>query len=63
MATEVNVNSSLHNAELNAVLDGLVTDIASLSTALDTLVAKLNADGGVTDEDYANAAAQTVSSD
>lgn len=40
----------------------LVTDITTLATALDTLAAKLNLDGGVTDVDYfrLNAAAITA---
>jgi hypothetical protein len=40
-----------------------VTDVAALAGAVDTLATKLNADLGVTDEDYsaANAAAVTAS--
>ncbi len=47
-------NARQDNAALRA-------DIAALSTALDTLAAKLNADAGVTDTNYAtnNAAAVT----
>lgn len=47
---------------LNAVLAdnaALRVDIAALDTALDTLVAKMNLDGGITDTDYAGAAALT----
>ncbi len=39
-----------------------VADVLALATALDVLATKLNADGGVTDEDYSkvNAAAVTA---
>ncbi len=71
---EVNASSSGHRADTNAVLDAVVADltairaevvkavadITALDTAFDTLVAKLNADGGVTDTDYAGAAAMTA---
>jgi len=62
---EVNVNSSLYHATLNAVLDAVVVDVTALATAVDVLAAKLNADAGVTDTDYstANAAAVTITSD
>jgi len=47
-----------------AILDLIIADLATLKagvnaldTALDTLVAKLNLDAGVTDVDYAGAAA------
>ena len=35
----------------------LVTDVGVLDTGLDTLATKLNADGGVTDTNYAGATA------
>ncbi len=62
---EVNANSSLFSAELNAVLDSLAVDVTALATAVDVLAAKLNADAGVTDTDFstANAAAVTTTSD
>lgn len=47
---------------LNAVLDdnaALRVDVAALDTAMDTLVAKMNLDAGITDADYAGAAALT----
>ena len=46
---------------LNTPAAASVVDIAALATAVDVLAAKLNADGGVTDENYsvANAAAVT----
>jgi len=48
---------------LRATVAANVTDVATLAGALDTLATKLNADGGVTDEDYSavNAAAVTAS--
>lgn len=72
---EVNAATSRYHAGLNGVLDAIVADltelrahmilnvadITALDTALDTLVAKLNADTGVTDTDYAGAAAMTGS--
>lgn len=49
---------------LRATVATLVTDNATLAAAVDTMAAKLNADGGVTDTDYAtgNAAAVTAAS-
>lgn len=47
---------------LEAVVDDLGTlraDVAALDTALDAMATKLNADAGVTDVDYAGAAALT----
>lgn len=71
---EVNVRSSLHDSQLNAVLDAIVADITSLDTAVDTLASdlnvltvKLNSDGGVSDTDYqtdfAGATAMTATTD
>ena len=40
-------------------LANLSADVAALDTAIDTLVAKLNLDAGVTDTDYAGASAMT----
>lgn len=72
---EVNKTSSKYDANLNAVLDAIVADltalratvaanvvdVAALDTAIDTLIAKLNLDAGVTDADYAGAADLTSS--
>lgn len=43
----------------------IAADVTALATALDTLAAKLNDDGGVTDEDYSegNVAALTTDAD
>jgi hypothetical protein len=59
------------NRLLQAILDDLTAlrttvaalqvDTTSLDTALDTLVAKMNLDAGITDTDYAGAAAMTAS--
>ena len=40
-------------------LDAIEVDITALDTAFDTLVAKMNLDAGITDADYAGAAAMT----
>lgn len=42
-----------------ALIDKLVADVAELDSTIDTLVTKLNNDGGVTDDDYAAAGAMT----
>lgn len=39
------------------VLTSVVTDLATIRTALNAVVTKLNADAGVTDADYAACAA------
>ena len=46
---------TLARAQINA----LVTDVTNLIASHNTLIAKLNLDGGVTDTDYAAATAQT----
>jgi hypothetical protein len=48
---------------LRSTVAANVTDVAALAANVDTLAAKLNADGGVTDEDYdeTNAAGVTAS--
>jgi len=72
---EVNSTSSQYSEKLNEVLDAIVADLTELrahmilnvadvvllDTAFDTLVAKLNADAGITDTDYAGASAMTGS--
>lgn len=45
---------------LRATVAALVTDIGVLRTAFNTAMTKLNADAGVTDVNYAAAAALTV---
>ena len=44
-------------------LSDIATDLTNLKSAFDTLVAKLNADGGVTDTDYATSSALNTSND
>lgn len=39
--------------ELRYLLNATLTDLTMIKTAYDTLVAKLNADTGVDDDDYA----------
>ena len=60
---EVNSHSSLYKKDLNDVLDAIVADITALDAAIDAMATKLNADAGVTDEDYAGAAAMTTTVD
>lgn len=50
----------LNQQGLNDILGAIVTDITALDTAIDTLVAKMNLDAGITDADYAWAAAMTT---
>lgn len=45
-----------HQKEID-VLNSLVADLATVRTALNAVVTKLNADAGVTDTDYAACAA------
>ena len=42
------------------MLEALLVDVTAIHTAIDDLVTKLNADAGVTDTDYAAAAALTA---
>jgi len=60
---ESNEQTALYQAQTLAFNDALVADLTALRTSFNTLVTKLNADGGVTDEDYAAAAALTVTTD
>jgi hypothetical protein len=57
---EVNAETSKFNAGLQSVLESLQADVTALDMALDAMAAKLNLDAGVTDEDYAGAAAMTT---
>lgn len=50
---EVNKTSSKYDANLNAVLDAIVADLTALRGAIVAITAQLDADGGVTDTDYA----------
>lgn len=56
--------SALSNAkderELRLLLGAVVDSIQNIATKLDTLTAKLNADGGVTDVNYATDFASTT---
>lgn len=57
---EINPNVVHNPAALALVLESLLTDITNLRSALNTAVTKLNSDGGVSDTDYAQAAALTT---
>jgi len=49
-----------HAAAIDAIIADLATlkaGVNALDTAMDTLIAKMNLDGGITDADYAGAAA------
>jgi len=46
---------------LKTTVDAGVVDITALDTSIDTLIGKMNSDGGITDTDYAGAAAMTAS--
>lgn len=59
-------DKALLKKAMDALIDNvaeLIVDVTAVATALDTLATKLNADGGVTDTNYAtgNAAAITAS--
>lgn len=57
---EINQNATEGNESLNKVLKSILTDLTNLTTALNTLATKLNADAGVTDTNYATANALTT---
>ena len=52
--------NSLDQQQLITLLSALLVDITAQKTAIDTLVAKLNLDAGVTDVDYASSGALTT---
>ena len=60
---EINAHSSQYKEDLNDVLDSIHTDLAALKATVDTLVAKLNLDAGITDTDYAASDALTTTVD
>lgn len=57
---EINREAVVGLIGLGDVLDSLLTDITNVRSALNTLVTKLNSDGGVSDTDYAAATALTT---
>ena len=59
---EINQAATAGNEALRIVLESMLTDLTALRTALNTAVSKLNADGGVSDTDYAEAGALTTTS-
>lgn len=48
------------NEDLAKLLKSIVTDLLALETAVEAITAKLDADGGVTDTDYASTANPTL---
>ncbi|MFW6010493.1 MAG: hypothetical protein ACOC9H_01110 [Gemmatimonadota bacterium] len=52
MATTKNVTRSAANAADGSAIDELATSLNDLIDRVEGLTAKLDADGGVTDEDY-----------
>lgn len=58
--SQITNTAGMSHAELEAVLDSILVDLTALKTAIDTMAAKLNADAGVTDVNYAAAAALTT---
>ena len=53
----VDISSTINHQKDIDVLNSLVADLATVRTALNAVVTKLNADAGVTDADYAACAA------
>lgn len=51
---EINHEAVAGNEALRKVLDGILTDLTALRTAIVGITAQLDADGGVTDTDYAS---------
>ena len=60
---ESNEQTAMFQAQTLTFNDAVVADLTSIRTAFNTAIAKLNADAGVTDEDYAEAAALTTTTD
>ena len=52
-------NRNFQDAEVKSVLRAVARDFEALRTAFNTLTAKLNADAGVTDTNYATLASST----
>lgn len=58
--TEINTDNALYQQNLITMLTSIHTDLAAAVADHNTLVAKLNADAGITDTDYADATALTT---
>lgn len=50
---EITESAALSHAELQALLEAILVDMTALRTAIVGITAQLDADGGVTDTDYA----------
>jgi hypothetical protein len=59
---EINQNVTDGNHALGLVLDSLLADLTNLHTAFNVAISKLNADGSVSDTDYAEATSLTTTS-
>ena len=60
---ESNEQTALYQAQTLAFNDAVVADLTTIRSAFNAVVTKLNADGGVTDTNYAAAAALTATVD
>lgn len=56
------ISNNVDDAGLDSVLDSIVVDMQALNDWAATLIAKLNADTGVEDTDYADVADLTTTS-
>jgi hypothetical protein len=52
---EINENAGTSPEALLKVLEGMLTDLTAVKSAVDAMATKLNADTGVTGTDYASA--------
>ncbi len=57
---EINNKVTRGNYPLALVLDSLLTDLTNMRTSVNTIVTKLNSDGGVSDADYVSLIALTT---
>ena len=57
---DINPSTAMHNRPLETVLEAALVDLTMLKAAHATLIAKLNLDAGITDTDYAEAGALTL---
>lgn len=51
---EITSTASMSHAELQALLEAVLVDMTAIRTAVVGITAKLDADAGVTDTDYAS---------
>lgn len=48
------ISNSVRHADTDTILNSLLTDVTALRTSIVGITAKLDADAGVTDTDYAS---------